>query len=137
MRAMRFWRSSSRSGVEAAVIRRAYRNTFVSVRTVQDAGPPPRVGTSAPSGPATAADASPVSTGACMTRIGIVAEQPGENRVAATPLTVGKLRGLGYEVVVERGAGEASVFPDSAFEEAGATIVDRATAWAAPIVLKV
>ncbi|QIG39124.1 Re/Si-specific NAD(P)(+) transhydrogenase subunit alpha [Microbacterium sp. 4R-513] len=72
-----------------------------------------------------------------MTRIGIVAEQPGENRVAATPITVGKLRGLGYEVVVESGAGEASAFPDSAFEEAGAAIVDRATAWSAPIVLKV
>jgi len=50
-----------------------------------------------------------------MTRIGIVAERPGENRVAATPTTVGKLRGLGYDVVVERGAGAASSLPDSAF----------------------
>ncbi|WP_345800817.1 Re/Si-specific NAD(P)(+) transhydrogenase subunit alpha [Microbacterium sp. AZCO] len=72
-----------------------------------------------------------------MSRIGIVAEQPGETRVAATPTTVGKLRGLGYEVVVERGAGEASAFPDHAYADAGATVVDRATAWAAPIVLKV
>ncbi|TDN91208.1 Re/Si-specific NAD(P)(+) transhydrogenase subunit alpha [Microbacterium sp. BK668] len=72
-----------------------------------------------------------------MTRIGIVAEQPGENRVAATPVTVGKLRGLGYEVVVERSAGEASAFPDTDFEGAGAEIVDRVTAWSSPIVLKV
>lgn len=72
-----------------------------------------------------------------MSRIGIVAEQAGENRVAATPLTVGKLRALGYDVVVENGAGEASAFPDGAFEEAGATIVDRETAWSAPVVLKV
>ena len=72
-----------------------------------------------------------------MTRIGIVAERPGENRVAATPTTVGKLRGLGYDVVVERGAGAASSLPDSAFDEAGAAVVDRTTAWAAPIVLKV
>jgi NAD(P) transhydrogenase subunit alpha len=72
-----------------------------------------------------------------MTRIGIVAEQAGENRVAATPATVAKLRGLGYDVVVESGAGEASSFPDSAFEEAGAAVVPREAAWAAPIVLKV
>lgn len=72
-----------------------------------------------------------------MTRIGIVAEQAGENRVAATPTTVAKLRGLGYDVVVEAGAGEASSFPDSAFEEAGAAVVPREAAWAAPLVLKV
>ena len=40
-----------------------------------------------------------------MARIGIVAEAPGETRVAATPSTVPKLIGLGYEVVVEAGAG--------------------------------
>ena len=42
-----------------------------------------------------------------MTRIGIVAEAPGENRVAATPTTVPKLIALGYDVVVESGAGAA------------------------------
>ena len=35
-----------------------------------------------------------------MTRIGIVTEQPGENRVATTPTTVPKLLALGYDVVV-------------------------------------
>lgn len=72
-----------------------------------------------------------------MTRIGIVAEAPGENRVAATPTTVPKLIGLGYDVVVESGAGAASSFPDTAYAEAGATVVDDRTAWASPIVLKV
>jgi NAD(P) transhydrogenase subunit alpha len=72
-----------------------------------------------------------------MTRIGIVAEQADETRVAATPATVEKLLGLGYEVVVERGAGAASAFPDTAFEAAGAAIVDRDEAWRADVVLKV
>ena len=72
-----------------------------------------------------------------MTRIGIVAEAPGENRVSATPNTVPKLLALGYDVVVEAGAGAASSFPDTAFAQAGATVVDGATAWASPIVLKV
>lgn len=72
-----------------------------------------------------------------MTRIGIVAEAPGENRVAATPTTVPKIIALGYEVVVESGAGAASSFPDSAYERAGASIVATADAWASPILLKV
>lgn len=41
-----------------------------------------------------------------MTRIGIVAELGQESRVAATPVTVRHLLGLGFEVVVEKGAGE-------------------------------
>ena len=72
-----------------------------------------------------------------MTRIGIVTEQPGETRVAATPQTVGKIRALGYDVVVEQGAGHESSFPDASYEASGAAIVDRATAWASDIVLKV
>jgi NAD(P) transhydrogenase subunit alpha len=72
-----------------------------------------------------------------MSRIGIVAEQAGENRVAATPDTVGKIRALGYEVVVERSAGVASSFPDPAYADQGATLVDRAGAWSADVVLKV
>ena len=72
-----------------------------------------------------------------MTRIGIVAERPGETRVAGTPVTVAKLRALGYEVVVETGAGTASAFPDAAFADAGALVVARAEAWHADVVLKV
>ena len=72
-----------------------------------------------------------------MTRIGIVTEQPGETRVAATPQTAGKLRALGYDITVETGAGHGSSFPDASYEASGASIVDRNTAWSADIVLKV
>ncbi|UKD58769.1 Re/Si-specific NAD(P)(+) transhydrogenase subunit alpha [Amycolatopsis sp. FU40] len=55
--------------------------------------------------------------------IGVLKEaQPGETRVAATPETVGKLRGLGYEVAVEPGAGLASGFFDEAYADAGAAV---------------
>ena len=64
-----------------------------------------------------------------MTRIGIVAELGHETRVAATPVTVRKLAELGYDVVVERGAGEAASFPDDAYAEAGAVIVGADEAW--------
>ena len=72
-----------------------------------------------------------------MTRIGIVAEASGENRVAATPTTVPKLLALGYDVVVEAGAGAASAFPDAAYTASGASVVDGAEAWASSVVLKV
>lgn len=68
-------------------------------------------------------------------RVGVVAESSvGETRVAATPPTVRQLLGLGYEVVVESGAGTASGFTDAAYAEAGGRIGD---AWAAEVVLKV
>ncbi|KRF12386.1 NAD(P) transhydrogenase subunit alpha [Nocardioides sp. Soil797] len=57
--------------------------------------------------------------------IGVLREaQTGETRVAATPATVGQLLKLGYDVVVETGAGAASSFADEAYVEAGATIGD-------------
>ena len=57
--------------------------------------------------------------------IGVLREaQAGETRVAATPATVQQLLKLGYEVIVEPGAGEASSFTDEAYAEAGATIGD-------------
>ena len=55
--------------------------------------------------------------------VGILKERHrGEARVAATPATVTQLRTLGYEVVVDAGAGVASSFPDAAYVEVGATI---------------
>jgi len=70
--------------------------------------------------------------------IGVVREsQHGETRVAATPTTVKQLRGLGYEVVIETGAGVASSFSDAAYLEAGAEIGSRESTWHADIVLKV
>ncbi|MEV7739842.1 Re/Si-specific NAD(P)(+) transhydrogenase subunit alpha [Streptomyces sp. NPDC088921] len=68
-------------------------------------------------------------------RVGVVAESvSGETRVAATPPTVRLLLGLGYEVVVESGAGEASGFDDRAYADVGAGIGE---AWDADVVLKV
>src|SRR6476659_428802 len=59
----------------------------------------------------------------------------GERRVALVPETVKRLTGGGFEVAVERGAGAAASFPDQAFEEAGATVVDDP--YAAEAVAKV
>jgi NAD(P) transhydrogenase subunit alpha len=73
-------------------------------------------------------------------RLGVPKEiHPGERRVAATPESVRKLRELGFEVQVERGAGLAPGVPDAAYVEAGATLADSATAlWAASdVVIKV
>lgn len=72
-----------------------------------------------------------------MTRIGVVAELGSETRVAATPLTVGKLIQLGYDVVVEKGAGESASFRDDAYVEAGALIVGADEAWGSEVVLKI
>ncbi len=52
-----------------------------------------------------------------------------ERRVAASPETVRKMKGLGLDVVVESGAGAGSSIPDQAFQDAGAVLAaDRATA---------
>ncbi|MGB3356987.1 MAG: Re/Si-specific NAD(P)(+) transhydrogenase subunit alpha [Mycobacterium sp.] len=70
--------------------------------------------------------------------IGIPRESlPGETRVAATPQTVGQLIKLGYDVVVESGAGIASTFTDEAFTEAGADIGTATQVWSADVVFKV
>lgn len=71
-------------------------------------------------------------------RIGVPKEtRPGERLVAATPTTVAQLAKLGYEVVVERGAGEGASYPDAAFTEAGAAIADAPEVWASDIVTAV
>jgi NAD(P) transhydrogenase subunit alpha len=57
--------------------------------------------------------------------------------VAATPTTVAQLVGLGYEVVVESGAGAGSSFPDADYETAGARVAPAEDAWRSDIVLKV
>jgi len=58
-------------------------------------------------------------------RIGVPKETaPGERRVALVPEVVGKLVPAGFEVLIQRGAGGAASFPDAAYEEAGARIVE-------------
>ena len=63
--------------------------------------------------------------------------QSGETRVACTPTTVPLLQKLGFEVAVERGAGEAAGFTDAAYEAAGASIAAAAEIWKSPLVYKV
>ncbi|HYC65579.1 MAG TPA: Re/Si-specific NAD(P)(+) transhydrogenase subunit alpha [Reyranellaceae bacterium] len=62
-----------------------------------------------------------------------------ESRVAATPDTVKRLKGLGLDIVVEAGAGAGSSIADQAYVDAGAQIApDAATALQdADIVIKV
>ena len=47
----------------------------------------------------------------------------GEKRVAQTPETVTALTGLGFDVHVEKGAGQEAGYPDKDYEAAGATLV--------------
>jgi len=63
----------------------------------------------------------------------------GEARVAASPDTVKKYVGMGFQVTVETGAGEGASVPDAAYVDAGATIAPdaRAALGDADIVLKV
>jgi NAD(P) transhydrogenase subunit alpha len=63
----------------------------------------------------------------------------GETRVAATPETVKKFKGLGLDVVVESGAGAASRIADADYQAAGARIATTPaeTLQNADIVLKV
>jgi NAD(P) transhydrogenase subunit alpha len=71
-------------------------------------------------------------------QIGVPAEsRPRETRVAATPKTVEQLRALGYDVVVETGAGAKAAFPDQAYELAGARMGSSDEAWASDILLKI
>ena len=61
-----------------------------------------------------------------------------EARVAASPETTKKLKGLGLEVVVEHGAGAKAHYSDADYQAAGATIAPEGTAFGnADIILKV
>lgn len=63
----------------------------------------------------------------------------GEARVALTPDSAKRLGKLGYECLVEKGAGLAASITDAAYKEAGVEVVDSAEAlWqAADIIVKV
>jgi len=61
---------------------------------------------------------------------------PGETRVAIVPALVGTLITLGYDVLVEPGAGDQAGFSDAAYEASGAT-VDAAAVSKADVVVGV
>ncbi|MBU3759166.1 MAG: Re/Si-specific NAD(P)(+) transhydrogenase subunit alpha [Candidatus Omnitrophica bacterium] len=70
--------------------------------------------------------------------IGVPKEtQSGENRVALVPETAAKLVKAGFEVRMERGAGEKAFFPDADYEKAGAKIAALDEVFASDIVAKV
>src|ERR1019366_5989391 len=70
-------------------------------------------------------------------RIAIAAEaDPAEPRVAGTPETVKKLKALGAEGAVARGAGAASGILDADYQAAGARVRDNVSK-DADVVLKV
>ena len=71
-------------------------------------------------------------------RIGIPREsKSGETLVAATPATAAQLMKLGYDVVIEAGAGGAADQPDAAYVAQGVTVADAATVWSSDVVAKV
>ena len=61
----------------------------------------------------------------------------GETRVAVTPETAKKLKGLGHTIRIQSGAGVAASAVDAAYEAVGAEIVGQAEAFGCGLVLKV
>jgi NAD(P) transhydrogenase subunit alpha len=71
-------------------------------------------------------------------KVGVPKEvKPGERRVALVPEAVKKLADAGFEVVVERGAGEQANLTDAEYEEAGAALADAGAVRAADAILRV
>ncbi|MGO2279312.1 MULTISPECIES: Re/Si-specific NAD(P)(+) transhydrogenase subunit alpha [unclassified Psychrobacter] len=61
-------------------------------------------------------------------KIGVIsADITSESRVAITPDAVKKLRKLGFEVVVQSGAGQAAYYADALYQAAGADIASSRT----------
>ncbi len=68
-------------------------------------------------------------------KVGVPRETaPGERRVALVPEVVARLASAGFEVLVERGAGEAATFADEEYEQAGAVLVDGVLGQAEAVV---
>ncbi|NRP89151.1 NAD(P) transhydrogenase subunit alpha [Ensifer adhaerens] len=62
----------------------------------------------------------------------------GEARVAMTPDSAQQIQKLGYECLIEKGAGRSAGFSDEAYERAGVAVVDRGELYAnVDIVVKV
>ena len=72
-------------------------------------------------------------------KVGVVKEiKSDEYRVALTPAGARELVERGHDVLVERGAGDGSSFPDDAYEAVGATLGSADEVWGdAELLLKV
>jgi H+-translocating NAD(P) transhydrogenase subunit alpha len=72
-------------------------------------------------------------------KVGVARESAaGERRVALVPEALGKLTAAGLEILVEQGAGSGAAIPDSAYADAGATVVSTADLYGqSDVVLRV
>ena len=71
-------------------------------------------------------------------KVGVPKEtKPGERRVALVPDSVKKLADAGFDVVVERGAGNEANLTDAEYEEAGATLGDASAVAGADAIVRV
>lgn len=63
----------------------------------------------------------------------------GETRVAITPKSIQKLQNLGFEIMVEKGAGEAAAFSDKTYSDLGCAMIESSTEAikAADVVVKI
>ena len=62
----------------------------------------------------------------------------GESRVAMTPQSAADLQKLGYECLIQKGAGEAAGFSDADYKSAGVSVVSGAALWKdAEVIAKV
>merc|ERR1711863_163787 len=84
------------------------------------------------------ADAAPVGIPYSKLNLGVPAETwTNEKRVACTPANTALLTKKGFTVNIQEGAGRLSNFRDEDYEASGAKIVDKNSAYASDIVLKV
>jgi NAD/NADP transhydrogenase alpha subunit len=71
-------------------------------------------------------------------KIGVPKEtDAGERRVALVPEAVKKLVAQDLEVLVQRGAGDGALIPDSLYEDAGARLAEESAVWDADVIVKV
>ena len=70
-------------------------------------------------------------------RLGVLKENEGENRVSIVPGSLKKLKKMGFEVVVEAGAGTISHNSDSDYENSGATVASRKDAMSCDVVVSI
>ena len=70
-------------------------------------------------------------------RVGVLKEVEGENRVSIVPGSLKKLNKLGFQVVVESGAGTASHNSDEDYEAAGSTVSSREDAMSCDVIVSI
>jgi NAD(P) transhydrogenase subunit alpha len=70
-------------------------------------------------------------------RVGVLKEVEGENRVSIVPGSLKKLNKLGFQVLVESGAGTASHNSDEDYEAAGSTVSSREDAISCDVIVSI